>query len=381
MARLKVLVFVDWYKPGYRGGGPVRSMINLVDHLGDRVHFHIVTSDTDYATTTPYPGIIPDRWTDLPSGERVWYASRAGTNKAAWRILLTEQKWDAVYINGMFSLWYSIMPLWLTRGSRQRRIAVARGMLLPGPMGQGALKKRIFLGLGKLLGLYKGVEFQATSADEVTSIRKHIGANVPIHEVTNLPRKVASTGRPQRVKQPGSARLVNVVRIATEKNIHLIIESLRGVKGEVFFDLYGPVYHEAYWEQCKAAIAMLPSNVKFVHYGPVASEEVPGVLQGEHHALFMPNEGDNFGHTMVEAMCAGLPLLISDRSPWRDLQVRSAGWDLPLEGPARFTAAVQELVDMDQAAFDRLSAGAYAIGMGQVNDPATTERTLKMFAP
>ena len=94
----------------------------------------------------------------------------------------------------------------------------------------------------------------------------------------------------------------------------------------------------------------------------------------------MPNEGDNFGHTMVEAMCAGLPLLISDQSPWRDLQARSAGWDIPLEGPARFTAAVQELVAMDQAAFDRISAGAYAIGMAQVNDPGTVDRTFNMLA-
>lgn len=376
---LDVLVFVDWYKPGYRGGGPVRSMINMVDHLNGQVRFHIVTADTDYATTDPYPGIVADTWTDLPSGERVWYASKSGRDRKTWRRLLAEREWDAVYINGMFSLWYSIMPLWLLRGSKQRRIVVARGMLLPGPMGQGALKKRLFLSLGKLFGMYRGVEFQATSADEVISIRKRIGLKMRIHEVTNLPRKLASTGRPSRVKRSGEARLVNVVRIATEKNIHLIIESLRGITGEVAFDLYGPVYHVDYWEQCKTAIATLPPNIRFIHHGALASEQVPGVLAGQYHALFMPNQGDNFGHTMVEAMCAGLPLLISDQSPWRDLQARHAGWDIPFGSTAPFTAAVQELVDMDQAAFDRLSAGAYAIGMAQVNDPATVQRTLNML--
>jgi glycosyltransferase involved in cell wall biosynthesis len=376
---LDVLVFVDWYKPGYRGGGPVRSMINMVDHLSGLVRFHIVTADTDYATAEPYAGITPDRWTALPSGERVWYASATARDRGTWRRLLNERKWDAVYINGMFSLWYSIMPLWLLRGSKQRRIAVARGMLLPGPMAQGAWKKRLFLGLGRLLGLYTGVEFQATSAEEVVCIRERIGGEVPIHEVTNLPRKIASAQRPFRVKRPGEARLVNVVRIATEKNIHLIIESLRSVTGEVVFNLYGPVYHEAYWEQCKAAISTLPANVRFIHHGPVASEEVPAVLAGDHHALFMPNQGDNFGHTMVEAMCAGLPLLISDQSPWRDLQARHAGWDIPLGSTTPFTKAVQELVNMDQSTFDRLSAGAYAIGMAQVNDPATVQRTLNML--
>lgn len=374
---LEVLVFVDWYRPGYRGGGPVRSMINMVEHLNGRVRFHIVTSDTDYSTTTPYPGIIPDQWNDLPSGERVWYASK--TERAVWARLLHEHPWHAVYINGMFSLWYSIMPLWLSRAGTQRRIVVARGMLLPGPMAQGAFKKRVFLALGRFCGLYSGVEFQATSADEVKSIQEHIGERTVIHEVTNLPRKTASTGLPQRVKVPGRARLINVVRIATEKNINLIIESLRTVSGEVDFDLYGPVYHQAYWEQCKIAIAALPPNVRFTYHGPVASEHVPAILAGDHHALFMPNEGDNFGHTMVEAMCAGLPLLISDRSPWRGLQARQAGWDIPLGDPRPFAAAVQQLVDLNQNGFDRLSAGAYAMGMAQVNAPDTVERTLDVF--
>ncbi|MBL7952497.1 MAG: glycosyltransferase family 4 protein [Flavobacteriales bacterium] len=379
MAKLDVLVFVDWYKPGYRGGGPVRSMINMVDHLAHEVRFHIVTGDTDYASSAPYQGVVPDQWTELPSGERVRYASRSGRNANHWRSVLLEREWDAVYINGMFSLWYSIMPLWLSRRSGKRRIVVARGMLLPGPMGQGALKKRLFLALAKAFGLYRGVEFQATSSDEVISVQRHIGSRAVIHEVTNLPRKMGTAGRPARHKEKGSARLVNVVRIATEKNIHLIIQSLMEVKGEVVFDLYGPVYHEAYWEQCELAIAQLPANIKFNYHGPVASEQVPQVLSGEYHALFMPNEGDNFGHTMVEAMCAGLPLLISDRSPWRGLVQRQAGWDIPLNGTAGFTAAVQELVDMDQNRFDALSAGAYAMGMAQVNSPDTVANTLKML--
>ncbi|MEZ4806307.1 MAG: glycosyltransferase family 4 protein [Flavobacteriales bacterium] len=381
MARLNVLVFVDWYRPGFRGGGPVRSMINMVEHLGGKVHFHIVTSDTDYATTTPYPGIAADRWTDLPTGERVWYASVKGRSRTHWKAALNEKRWDAVYINGMFSLWYSIMPLWLTRRTAMRRIVVARGMLLPGPVGQGGAKKQLFLRVAKLLGLYKGVEFQATSSEEVESIRRQIGLNVPIHLVSNLARKVDRRVRPHRMKRAGEALLINVVRIATEKNIHLIIESLRGISGKVNFDLYGPVYHEAYWEQCRSLIASLPSNITFNYHGPIASEEVPAVLAGAHHALFMPNEGDNFGHTMVEAMTCGLPLLIGDTSPWRQLPERNAGWDIPLDRMDRFTAAIQELVDMDQAAFDRLSEGAFSYGMEQVSDERTKEAILKMLRP
>ena len=52
MGKPQVLVFIDWYKPYYKAGGPVRSMVNLVEHLSDRIDFHIVTSDRDYMATS-----------------------------------------------------------------------------------------------------------------------------------------------------------------------------------------------------------------------------------------------------------------------------------------------------------------------------------------
>ncbi len=52
MSKPQVLVFIDWYKPYFKAGGPVRSMVNLVDHLADRIDFHIVTGDRDYMATT-----------------------------------------------------------------------------------------------------------------------------------------------------------------------------------------------------------------------------------------------------------------------------------------------------------------------------------------
>ena len=132
MSRPQVLVFISWYAPGFKAGGPVRSMVNMVDHLRDRVDFHIVTSDTDYTATVPYPDITPDQWTTLSGGERVWYASRAKAGASAWRKLLAERAWDAVYINGLYDRTYSVLPLWLLRGSTQRRLVAVRGMLAAG---------------------------------------------------------------------------------------------------------------------------------------------------------------------------------------------------------------------------------------------------------
>lgn len=379
--RPSVLIFVDWYKPGFRGGGPIRSMVNLVEHLGDRFDLWIVTGDTDYSATAPYPGIQPDTWTRLPSGEHVWYASSKGRSRAAWKRLLRERQWNTVYINGMFSYWYSVLPLWLLSGTKQRRIVAPRGMLLSGPMAQGALKKHLFLSFARNMGFYSGVEIHSTAPDETSAVRTLLDRRSTVHEAGNLPRRPAITSPPHRPKQVGEAALVTVVRIATEKNVHLVIEAMAAVRGKLTLDLFGPVFHGEYWEQCKRAIAQLPPQVTVNYHGARPAEEVPGIMAGAYHALCMANEGDNFGHTMLEALAAGLPLLISNTSPWRDLQARHAGWDLPLgQGAAPFTAAMQQLVDMDQAAMDQLTAGAFAIGHAYLNDTAPVEATARMLA-
>lgn len=377
MPKPRVLVFIDWYAPGYKAGGPVRSLVNLVDHLRDRIQFHVVTRNTDYTETTPYPGITPDCWTTLPGGEKVWYASQAGISRKVWKHILSETGCDTVYINGIYSRWFSIAPLWLSRNMDVRRIVAVRGMLASGALQHGALKKLLFLSVARMLDLYKGVGFQATNEEEAKDIRLHILKHTEVVVVPNLSRKAAAQVKPI-VKEAGAVKLVSVARIAVEKNTLWAIESLRQVKGHVRFNLYGPVYDEAYWAKCQAAIAALPAHVEVNHAGTLPPEDVPEVL-AEHHALFMPSAGENFGHTMLEALSAGRPLLISDRTPWRGLEQDHAGWDLPLDRPAGFTEAVECLCAMDQAEYDRWMAGAHERGKRCLENMAPVEASFGMF--
>jgi glycosyltransferase involved in cell wall biosynthesis len=95
----------------------------------------------------------------------------------------------------------------------------------------------------------------------------------------------------------------------------------------------------------------------------------------------MPSAGENFGHTMLEALSAGLPLVISDRTPWKGLAADQAGWDLPLDDPEGFTAVLQQLVDMDQVAYDVLSAGAFSRAARYLDDPSNVAKSLALFQP
>ena len=378
MSKPQVLVFIDWYKPYYKAGGPVRSMVNLVEHLSDRIDFHIVTSDRDYMSTSNEANVQVDDWVRGDAGEQVRYTSPESHTLAAWKAILSERKYDVIYVNGLYSRWTTIIPLWILRGSGQRRIVAVRGMLAAGPMKQGALKKRIFLAVMKAFGCFKGVEFQATNTEEAQDIKRWIGPDVKVHLVQNLARK-ADLSKPLVIeKVSGELRLVSLARIAEEKNTLFAIERLAQLKGKVRFDLYGTVYSADYYDQCKKAIANLPPGIEVYWHGQLPQEEGTTVLAGA-HALFMPSVGENFGHTMLESLSVGRPLVISDRTPWKDLQKASAGWDLPLEDPALFVKALQGLVDMDQLTYDRLAEGAFTLGARYLADPAPVERSLAMF--
>ena len=62
--RKKILVFIDWFLPGYKAGGPIRSMANMTDHLQD-FDFFVVTRNTDYTDTNPYASVKSDQWNKL----------------------------------------------------------------------------------------------------------------------------------------------------------------------------------------------------------------------------------------------------------------------------------------------------------------------------
>ncbi|MDP9143608.1 MAG: glycosyl transferase family 1, partial [Actinomycetota bacterium] len=61
-ARPIVLVLTDHYLPGFRHGGPIRSIQNLVSSLGAEFDFRILTRDRDVGSEEPYPSVRPDEW-------------------------------------------------------------------------------------------------------------------------------------------------------------------------------------------------------------------------------------------------------------------------------------------------------------------------------
>jgi glycosyltransferase involved in cell wall biosynthesis len=125
--------------------------------------------------------------------------------------------------------------------------------------------------------------------------------------------------------------------------------------------IYGPVEDEAYAESCRKLVPTAGSPLAVSWHGEVPHEQVRLVL-AKHDVFFLPTLGENFGHGIFEALAAGVPVLVSDRTPWRDLDKAGVGWVRPLDDHQPFVDAIESLAAMstDARLAMRQRAHAYA---------------------
>lgn len=345
-----ILTFAGHYLPGYKAGGPIRSIANMVDQLGDAFDFRIVAADRDLGDAAPFKGIVVDTWNTVGGG-RVFYRSPGA---AGWRALLHSldpTSFDLIYLNSFFSPSAALRPLVYRRFGRLARkpvLLAPRGEFSPGALALKPAKKRLFIALSKAVGLHGNVLFQASSEYEAADIRRTLG-DVPVHVASDLPSRSASVedvSASADFDKP--LRAVFLSRISPMKNLLGAIEVLARVRAPVTFDIYGVIEDGAYWARCQAAIAALPPHVQARYQRPLRPDEVIEVL-ARHDFFFLPTLGENYGHVIREALSAGLPVLISDRTPWRDLVAESAGADLPLEAPDAFVAWIEQFAALGPA--------------------------------
>ena len=69
-----ILIFVRHYLPGFRAGGPLQSVSNLVKALDHQFDFRIVCLDHDLGENTRYREVELARWNKL-GNTQVYYAS------------------------------------------------------------------------------------------------------------------------------------------------------------------------------------------------------------------------------------------------------------------------------------------------------------------
>lgn len=343
-----VLTLVAYYLPGYKSGGPVRTIANMVEHLGDHLDFRIITADRDSFDTRPYPGVRVNAWNEVGKAQ-VYYAAPSSLSFFAIRRLILDTPHDVLYLNSFFTARFTVLPLLVRKfgGLPYRPTVLApRGEFSGGALALKSWKKQLYIRASRLLGLYGNLNWQASSAFEAEDIKRMMGSVA--RSIQNAPDLSAPVTQSNEEKTPllddltRPLRVVFLSRISPKKNLDFALQVLETVAVPVKFNIYGLADDEAHWQYCQELMTHLPGHITATYHGLVHHDDVAKVLM-THDLFFLPTRGENFGHAIFEALAAGVPPLISDQTPWQDLDEAGVGWVRPLNDASAFKGVVEQL--------------------------------------
>jgi glycosyltransferase involved in cell wall biosynthesis len=373
-----ILIFIDWFTPAFKAGGPVQSIANFVNNFKKEYDISIVTSDRDLGDTTAYDNLSLCKWIQREN-YRVIYLDPSHQNSSSYRSIFKEKDYDVVYFNSFFSVPFTLKPLLIAKKIRKKIVLAPRGMLGAGALQIKPLKKRLFVTLSKLLGLFDGIRWHATAENEKVEIINIFGSKADIRVAPNLP-SARLTSNVLREKKTHEVSLFFVSRIAQKKNL---LESLKWLstfpeKVKVQFYIIGPVDETEYWSQCKAEIEKLPVHIKAEWLGSIPNQKLTPYLT-QYHFLYLPTLHENYGHAIVESLQFGCPVIISDRTPWRNLEEKGVGWDLSLDNPEKFVEVIEYCAAMGQEEYNAMSQRAFEYAKQVTEDPAVLEANRRLF--
>lgn len=344
----KILIFTDTFLPGFKAGGPITSIYNFVNLLNQNFEILVCTKNRDLGEAEPYKGINYNSITKYEEYNVIYltalnYRSIAGTIK--------EFNPDLLYLNSFFSTTSQIV-LFLNKIMFHKRVLLApRGELQENALKIKKDKKRYYLFFYKLFKFYNNVYFHTTDTTETSQVEKMFN----IKSIIELKNMVKLERYEPLEKNKDELRIIFVSRILKNKNLHFVLNILSTIKYPIILDIYGPKEDLSYWEKCFEITESLPNNIKVGYNGILKQKEVILIMRN-YHVFFFPTETENFGHVIVEAMQAGLVPIISNQTPWVNLEEQEAGWDIPLSNEKLYIKVIIEMYKMNAKEYTQLSS-------------------------
>ena len=95
--------------------------------------------------------------------------------------------------------------------------------------------------------------------------------------------------------------------------------------------------------------------------------------------MFMPSSGEKFGHIILQSLTVGCPIIISDKTPWKHLQEKNIGWDIPLENIDKYVETIELCSEMEQLEYNKKSTKAFEFAQQYMNNPEIISQNLQLF--
>ena len=378
---IKVLIFTDYFFPGFRGGGPIQSIKNLCDALDKDLELTVFTRAHDFKKShAQYDGIQIDQMNNL-NDYRVFYASRL-TFISIFKTIKQNNP-DVLYLNSFFStLSIKVLIIKYFFFSGKAIVLAPRGEFSPGALALKKLKKSIYINFFIFTRVARNISFHATDEAEMVNVKKFFSEE-RVCLISNLSKEFQER-HDLTPKEPGILKLVFISRISPKKNLEFAISCLNNFKAsqltsfKIIFDIYGVEENASYLNKCKNLVAKL-ENIEINFCDEIYPDDIPATLSN-YHVFFLPTMGENFGHAIVEAMKAGLIPLISNLTPWTNLQKQKCGWSIPLDNQELFIDALTTLLLMEESEYMEYSDNVRKYIKKQVNNNLSKSNYLNLFS-
>ena len=328
---MRVLHITAYYAPAYVYGGPPRSIHGLVLALQRQgVDVDVYTTDANGSTRLSPQVTSRGDFEGVPVRyfERDWPARPLGSRSLARALRDAVPAHDVVHIHG---LWNRVV--WAAAREARRAgvpyVVSPRGMLERGAVAHHRWLKRLGWTVVERQTVQHAALLHATSERELETLRQVApGARVAL--VPNGIEAGSHDITPDEARRTlGLAASGPIVvflgRLHPIKRLDLLIDAfarVRVVRPDAQLVVAGP--DEAGLRPVLASRAREAAGAT-IWLGEVDRHRAR-MLLGAASALVMCSDSESFGMSVVEAMDAGVPVVVTRTCPWSEVEQHGAGY-------------------------------------------------------
>lgn len=230
------------------------------------------------------------------------------------------REYDVVHLHG---IWPSFLHRW-SQAARKAGVKVVwspHGMLAPWALHYKWFKKKVAWMLYQKRDLQRADALHVTAPGEDSDVRR-VGLKNPVIVV---PLGVRMPTERLACKRKGSSptTLLFTGRVAPIKALANLIAAMKISQGWRL-RIVGPD-GDGHVAELKALAEETGVAGRIDFVGPKYGAELE---QEYRHAdcFILPSFSENFGSVVVEAMAAGVPVIVSRGTPWQEVEERQCGW-------------------------------------------------------
>jgi glycosyltransferase involved in cell wall biosynthesis len=344
---MRVLHVTPYFAPAFRYGGPPRSILGLCRALAQAgVDVEVFTTTANGADPLPaapdgtaYDG-VPVRYFPLAFPKRYWRG--AGLRQALMKSAATA---DLVHVHGVWNItgWSGVS---CARAAGVPYVISPRGMLQPAAMQRHRAMKSLAYWSVERANLQSAALLHATSPLEASELATY---GPPVSLVANgvAPAEVSVAAveklREEARLQPEDAIVTFLGRLHPIKRLDLLAEAfaiVRRTHPNAKLVIAGPDEggHRAEVEPLFRPIA---ADTRWL--GAVDAATTWSLLTSS-RVLVQCSDSESFGMSVAEALTSAVPVVVTRRSGWADVERAGCGFSVAHE-PVAIADALLRILD------------------------------------